>query len=160
MDTSQGKATPKRRGGRRAISIEEFVSKFWGNVDKQGTGGCWLWRGKVGRGGYGLVRFRGRPTGVHRVSYILLVGDIPEGMTLDHLCRVRNCVNPKHLEPVSQQQNILRGEGLAAQNAKKTRCRNGHLLKPGNLVLNQLKRGKRLCLKCTRKRMAEWRRLR
>lgn len=70
--------------------------------------GCWLWLGSIDRDGYGNAKTRyGRAA--HRLTYQAYVGDIPEGMQLDHLCRQRSCVNPYHLEPVTQQENILRG---------------------------------------------------
>ena len=73
-----------------------------------GPGGCWLWTGCTNRGGYGLTKFRGRTTGAHRAVYRLLVGPIPEGLDLDHLCSVRLCVNPAHLEPVTHAENVRR----------------------------------------------------
>ncbi len=65
---------------------------------------------------------------VHRYVYELLVGPIPDGFDIDHLCRVRNCVNPEHLEAVTHRENMLRGDTLAAANAAKTHCPKGHAL--------------------------------
>lgn len=92
---------------------------------------CWIWAGSKDRHGYGHLYIRGTgppygPKQAHRIVYEALVGDIPQGMQLDHLCRVPACVNPEHLEPVTQKTNILRGVGLTAQNAKKTHCPHGH----------------------------------
>lgn len=70
--------------------------------------GCWVWQGSVSKHGYGNVRFKGNSIMAHRASYILTHGDIPEGTVIDHLCNVKNCINPKHLEAVSQQENIQR----------------------------------------------------
>jgi hypothetical protein len=71
--------------------------------------GCWLWTGGLDQYGYGKVRIYGRTRGVHRVAYELWVGPVPDGMQLDHRCRVRHCINPEHLEPVTVGENIRRG---------------------------------------------------
>ncbi len=71
--------------------------------------GCWRWTGSVTPQGYGMFAFSDEGKRAHRVMYELLVGPIPEGLTLDHLCRVRHCVNPEHLEPVTLAENVRRG---------------------------------------------------
>jgi len=91
-------------------------------VDKSG---CWIWLGTINSQGYPSVWSNG-PKAAHREMYCLIRGDIPDGMVLDHLCRVRHCVNPKHLEPVTNKENILRGNSFSAKNAKKTHCKRGH----------------------------------
>ena len=98
-------------------------------IQREPSTGCWLWLGAL-REGYGLYSTR-RPKSTrnaHRVVYELLVGPIPSGLQLDHKCRVRRCVNPEHLEPVTPRENVLRGEGVAAQHAKRVTCKNGHPL--------------------------------
>lgn len=100
------------------------VARFWGKVDK--SEGCWLWRGRVGTHGYGVSQIFGEAL-AHRVAYRLTVGDVPEGLTLDHLCRNRICVNPVHLEPVTNRENILRGDGPSAQLARRELCPRGHM---------------------------------
>lgn len=70
---------------------------------------CWLWRGSLNIYGYGRIKFHGESVFVHRLSYETLVGPIPDGLVIDHLCRVRNCVNPDHMEPVTNSENIRRG---------------------------------------------------
>lgn len=81
--------------------------RFWSKVDKSGD--CWLWTAGISGGtGYANFHWLGRTQSAHRVSYMLAVGPVPEGMTLDHLCRVRHCVNPSHLEPVTLAENIRR----------------------------------------------------
>lgn len=81
-------------------------TRFWANVDKDAGAPCWLWTGSLNSDGYG--RFNGKLA--HRRTYLEVVGPIPDGLVLDHLCRVRNCVNPDHLEPVTQRENMRRGD--------------------------------------------------
>lgn len=100
------------------------AEKFWAYVEK--TNNCWLWRGSLNNQGYGNVRWFNKTLKAHRVAYELTYSSIPEGLDLDHLCRTRNCVNPEHLEPVTRQENILRGEGVAAEYLKRTHCKKGH----------------------------------
>lgn len=120
--------------------------------------GCWEWTGcitKGERGGYGRISIGNRKLALaHRVAYELYVGPIPEGLTLDHLCRVRHCVNPTHLEPVTQRENCLRGESRAARHARQTHCVHGHPLSGDNLYTYPNGRRKRACLTCIRR----WRR--
>src|SRR6266496_2265386 len=95
-------------------ALDGLVTRFWAKVDRSGgSRACWLWTGKTGRDGYGRIGLGGRGALVrvraHRFAYELLIGPIPDGLQIDHLCRVRHCVNPAHLEPVTQRENILRG---------------------------------------------------
>jgi hypothetical protein len=90
-------------------------ARFWAKVEK--TDGCWFWRARIIATGYGSFSLDGRKVMAHRFAYELLVGPIPEDLELDHLCRVRHCVNPAHLEPVTHRENILRGMRAAAQQA-------------------------------------------
>jgi len=86
-------------------------SRFWSSIVK--TDSCWLWIGTVNSTGYGYFQTGGRGTKkarAHRYAYEFLVGPIPKGLVLDHLCRVKICVNPEHLQPVTQRENVLRGE--------------------------------------------------
>lgn len=110
-------------------------------------GGCWLWRG-VTTGGYGYMDIRGQRFLAHRVAYTLFVGAIPKGKQLDHLCRVRHCINPAHLEVVTSRENVLRGEGISAQNARKTHCKNGHPFSAENT--RNRPDGRRRCRECER----------
>ena len=99
--------------------------RFWARVYADSSG-CWLWMGPTTDQGYGQYSMAGRTGRVHRFSYISLVGAIPPSLQIDHLCRRRHCVNPRHLEPVSRRENILRGEGASAINARKVKCKRGH----------------------------------
>lgn len=87
--------------------------------------GCWLWLGVLSEDGYPKMVVKGRRVFAHRVAYSEMVGAIPDGMQLDHLCRTRCCVNPDHLEPVTQQENIARGRA-GEHNRSKTHCPSGH----------------------------------
>jgi hypothetical protein len=93
-------------------------------VNRDGPGGCWLWtRGTVK--GYGQIGVSGRDRiYTHRLSWELHRGPIPEGLYIDHLCRVRACCNPGHLEPVTNQENVRRG--LHIPDATRAACHNGH----------------------------------
>lgn len=124
---------------------------FWRQVEK--TDGCWFWRGHLNPLGYGIFAHRGTRQSAYRVAYVWLIGPVPDGLTLDHLCRTPACVNPAHLEPVTQQENILRGQSIVAQHAKKTHCTNGHAFTPENTSVNT--RGWRRCKVCKRLRWQE-----
>ena len=104
-------------------------------------GNCWKWTGRIDRYGYSVVN-------VHRLMFELFKGQIPKGLVIDHLCSERNCFNPEHLEALTQQEKTLRGNGLDAQNAKKTHCKRGHELSGDNLEKYALTKGHRRCLKC------------
>lgn len=122
---------------------------------------CWLWVGCVLQTGYGQFRL-GKMRPAHRVSYEHYRGEIPKGLTLDHLCRIRNCVNPWHLEPVTARENTMRSPvAPAALNARKTKCMRGHRLSPGDGGQYYERRGWRKCPVCwreyNRKYMRQWR---
>ena len=116
---------------------EKFCEKYIPVTES----GCWLWEGHIdekGYGRYGNLR-------AHRIAYILYRGGIPNDMTVDHLCRVRCCVNPLHMEIVDNKENVLRGIGITATNAKKTHCKWGHPLSGDNLGIKKLGR---FCIYC------------
>lgn len=124
--------------------------RFWSHVTK--TPDCWLWGGQS-RNGYGLFswtveKYRTTSTGAHRYAYEALKGPIPEGLVLDHLCRVPLCVNPDHLEPVTLGENVLRGIGPSATSRRRTQCSKGHPYTTENTYYN--KKGHRACRTCGR----------
>lgn len=119
----------------------------WAQRLDEDAEGCWLYTGPLNNQGYGHVGYNGRQEYVHRATYMALVGPIPEGLQIDHLCRKRACANPEHLEPVTQHENLLRGYWGA-----RTHCKNGHELTDDNVRLVGKHRTERKCRACERDR--------
>lgn len=137
-----------RKGRPRSEPLPE---RLFDKVDVTAT--CWLWTGSINNAGYGRISVNNRPKYAHRVMYELVVGPIPDGLHLDHLCRVRHCVNPDHLEPVTNRENTLgRGLGRAAiEHRERQRtglCSKGHSLR----LFGKLRDGgtKLYCGECAR----------
>ena len=126
-------------------------ARFWEYVDfslvrwAETSYDCWLWLGGMNKDGYGQFRAGNKTLVAHKWSYEHFIEKVPDGLVLDHLCRTRHCVNPEHLEPVVNQENILRGYGYAGQNARKTHCKWGHEFTPENTISNHGGRGCRIC---------------
>jgi len=123
-----------------AVLPERIRSKFYVADD-----GCWIWTASRTAKGYGTVGWQGAGRTAHRVVYSLLVGDIPEGHDLDHLCKVTSCVNPEHVEPVTRWENLRRS---GAWNLREMCRKNLHPLVEGNLYVRP--NGIRRCLTCYR----------
>lgn len=118
-------------------------------------GPCWLWRGAHNKPhGYGRVCVQYRTLYLHRVVYELLVGPIPEGLQLDHLCRQPACCAPYHLEPVTPLVNTRRGTD---HNASKTHCPNRHEFTPENTYMTPGAKPRRVCRTCRAEYMPKWR---
>jgi hypothetical protein len=123
-----------------------FETRVLNRIEK--TVGCWTWLGNT-KNGYGCILTPdGRQRKAHRVIYELLVGPVPADKVMDHLCRNKLCVNPAHLEVVTNKENVLRGIGRSAVNSRKTHCINGHKFTTENTRLDS--RGKRVCRACFR----------
>jgi hypothetical protein len=125
------------------------IGRFFAQVEIADPADCWIWTGFRDRDGYG----RFSAAGAHRVTYEMLIGPIPDGLTLDHLCRDRACVNPWHLEPVTSVENFLRAAAI------RTKCSKGHEISEDNTRMSRLgRRGEpvRTCRTCERERQRRY----
>ncbi|TXH57895.1 MAG: HNH endonuclease [Desulfurellales bacterium] len=142
-------------------SREDVAAWMWRSVMPEPNSGCWLWDGSVAPNGYGKIEMvEGRWYGAHRLSYIAYKGDVPDGLVIHHKCENRVCVNPDHLEAVTQEYNVLAADAMARQNKVKTHCVRGHELAGENLdrVTQLATSGKnRRCRICINIRAAEYR---
>jgi HNH endonuclease len=129
--------------------------RLMSKVSPEPNSGCWLWMGEGHTNGYGLTKHNGKTHLVRRLMYEITRGPIPDGLELDHLCRVRCCVNPTHLEAVTHQENMQRSP-LSRKGSehlrKKTHCPKGH---PYDAANTYKWRGRRLCRECNRQRSRE-----
>ena len=137
----------------RKYTDDERVVAFWEKVEFTET--CWLWKANQNSGGYGMFWSGGSSTVAHRYAYEFCVGPIPDGLQIDHLCRVRNCIRPDHLEIVTQQENVRRGED-GKRNREKTYCPQRHPYDEQNTYRSP--NGDRLCRKCQTAHKRAWRR--
>lgn len=129
--------------------LDRFHSKYEQGADDE----CWEWSGTMYSNGYGMFALSRNGSSkvkyalAHRYSYEVRVGEVPEGLVLDHLCRNRGCINPGHLEPVTTRENLVRGEGFVGVQSRRTHClRKGHPLSGENLYVSP--KGGRGCRKC------------
>ncbi len=120
--------------------------RFWAKVERRADSECWPWTASRTASGHGMIQWGGRQQGAHRIAYTLLVGPIPDGLVIDHLCRVPACCNPRHMEPVTARENTLRGFGSPAQNARKSSCKRGHEFSTENTYWTR--DGRRDCRAC------------
>jgi len=135
------------------MSYQHEQERFWSKVDRSGD--CWTWTAGRLPKGYGRFHHNGKLRLAHRVAYEMVVGPIPDGLQLDHLCRNPACVNPVHLEPVTARENTVRGNAPAASRARtKTHCPAGHEYSGDNLFVSTRKSGylHRLCRACHREK--------
>lgn len=126
-------------GRKRGLSLADRLDRL---SIPEPMSGCVLWMGAWSVDGYGHVKVDGGVKVAHRVAWEIVNGPIPAGMELDHICRVRSCINLAHLRMVTHRENVLYGDGLAAIAARKTACPEGH---PYDVVSN---RGGRYCRRC------------
>src|SRR3990167_1602271 len=131
---------------------QPLEQRFWSRVKK--TADCWLWQGHTNAYGYGAIYSDGLNRYEHHIVLELMGKKVPAGLQVDHTCRVRNCVNPDHLDFVTSKENTLRGESFSAQHARKTHCVRGHEYTPENTYVRSRGSG-RDCRICMRLRAIE-----
>lgn len=130
---------------------EQDAARFWSKVNKDGPNGCWVWTASKTELGYGEFWWNGKLRKAYRQAWLVVRGEIPEGLVLDHLCRNPSCVNPSHLEAVTHRENCIRGIGNA--NQRKTHCHRGHEFTPENTAYTTFKKvTSRVCITCRRAR--------
>jgi hypothetical protein len=148
---------PDRAARKGRTTTDPLGERFWSKVRK--TDDCWLWTAGL-NGGYGVYTIGGRPRPAHRLAYEELVGPVPDGLQLDHLCRVRRCVNPAHLEPVTSKENTRRGTAvdvIAERQRSKTHCPRGHPYAIYGITItrrtgSRAGRTERVCTACRKRR--------
>jgi hypothetical protein len=127
---------------------DRLPPRFWDKVEPDPSSGCWRWTACTNAKGYGSFGVATRQTALaHRVAYEATVGPIPSGRECDHICRVRCCVNPSHIEPVTHAENVRRGRGGEIHGSK-THCKHGHEFSEGNTYWRPS--GGRTCKECDR----------
>src|SRR6266498_3719295 len=154
----------QRLAGVFKIQERDPVIRLWSRIDKNGPvptyrpdlGPCWIWQGAT-TSGYGRVYFDGRLQPVHHVVWFLTIGAFPDGRQADHLCRVRACCRPYHIEPVTQRINLMRGASPAAGYARRSHCAAGHPLEgpDADVYIHPDHPTWRHCRKCRRKASAK-----
>lgn len=134
---------PRLRPKRERLSM----LRFWSKVDKSGE--CWNWTAYRNRDGYGRFYLNGSYVNAHRLAWVMHNGSIPDGLTVDHVCRNRACVKLSHLRLLTRGENVLAGTGYSGRNKRKQVCPRGHAY---DIVF---KNGKRWCRACKREQDAK-----
>jgi hypothetical protein len=135
--------------------VKTAEQRFWSKVQGGNVETCWIWTATRKPGGYGKFHANGKAHNAHRWAYEQLVAEIPAGLVLDHLCRRRDCVNPWHMEPVTNRVNLRRGLPPGRYNAAKNRCDNGHEFTPENTY--RTAENERHCRRCRAGATQRWR---
>lgn len=129
---------------------EAVIDRLLSKVEKREGDGCWYWTDHLNRG-YGQMNVGGKQMKPYRLSYEAFIGEIPDGLVIDHMCRNPTCINPMHLRAVTQRVNILCGDTFAARKKAQTHCLRGHPLVDGNIYYSTGGGGRRCC-ECRRMR--------
>lgn len=171
--SSASEAPRKYRPTRKRIPKLTIVERIFQRTTP-GWGGCVLYTGHLNSYGYGVAKIGRRTVGAHRQIYLSLVGEVPDGMVLDHICHTvdaycpggdaclhRRCVNPNHMEPVTQAENNMRGRSVTAHNFLKRECKHGHSFTPENTRPHKTRTRidgapVRVCRTCARIAMQKW----
>lgn len=141
--------------GREKVDLDHKIQSL---IEVDIATGCWIWRGSfLQKSGYGRIKVKGRDYVAHRFIYERYVEPVPKELQLDHLCRVRLCVNPQHLEPVTPYENQLRGSTFTKKFSESLTCSRGHEKIPENIFLR--KDGRYRCKLCKRLKESELRKL-
>lgn len=133
------------------MMVNEEMQRFYDKIFIEPNCGCWLWEGAYSNHGYGYFKYKRKVKRSHRLSYEFHYGEVPDGLVVDHLCKNKGCVNPRHLEAVSQKVNVKRGN-----HGGKTHCLHGHPLSGENLYVHS--NGSRKCRKCKNAARSRYRR--
>lgn len=144
--TSEAGPAPKAKRLSKVLTEMDF----WNRTESEPITGCWLWLGSVTPNGCGKIKWRGRYMSTHRLAYTLAGGTLLPGLVIDHLCRQVCCVNPCHLQQVTQRENVFRTNAMSVRNARKTHCNDGHPFAGDNLRIAAS--GERVCRTCDRRR--------